>query len=100
MKVAIVGAGRVGTCVGVLLTRAGHRVVAVSGRGPTRDRALRFLPDARVLAPDRMLVAVRAIAPVAGIPPKSGVARFATPCAINSTLSCDIGTDPSDKLDR
>lgn len=51
MKVAIVGAGRVGTCVGVLLTRAGHRVVAVSGRGPTRDRALRFLPDARVLAP-------------------------------------------------
>jgi predicted short-subunit dehydrogenase-like oxidoreductase (DUF2520 family) len=51
MKVAIVGAGRVGTCVGVLLTRAGHRVVAVSGRGPTRDRALRFLPDARVLEP-------------------------------------------------
>jgi predicted short-subunit dehydrogenase-like oxidoreductase (DUF2520 family) len=49
VKVAIVGAGRVGTCVGVLLTRAGHRVVAVSGRGPTRDRAQRFLPDARML---------------------------------------------------
>lgn len=51
MKIAVVGAGRVGTCVGVLLTRAGHRVVAVSGRGPTRDRALRFLPDARVVDP-------------------------------------------------
>jgi predicted short-subunit dehydrogenase-like oxidoreductase (DUF2520 family) len=51
MKIAVVGGGRVGTCVGVLLTRAGHKVVAVSGRGPTRDRALRFLPEARVLEP-------------------------------------------------
>ncbi len=29
-------------------------------------------------------VAVRAIAPVAGMPPNSGDAMFATPCAINS----------------
>ena len=33
-----------------------------------------------------MLVAVRAMAPVAGIPPKSGEAILATPCATSSTL--------------
>ncbi len=51
MNVSIVGAGRVGTAVAVLLTRAGHRIVAVSGRGPTRDRASRFLPDVPFLDP-------------------------------------------------
>ena len=33
-----------------------------------------------------ILVIVRAIAPVAGIPPKNGTTTFATPCAINSVL--------------
>lgn len=51
MKVAVVGAGRVGTAMAVLLGRAGHVVVAVSGRGPTRDRAARYLPDAAFLEP-------------------------------------------------
>lgn len=51
MKVAVVGAGRAGTAVAVLLERAGHRVVAVSGRGPTRDRASKYLPDAAFLEP-------------------------------------------------
>lgn len=50
MRVAVVGAGRVGTGVAVLLQRAGHRIVAVSGRGPTRDRAARYLPGVPVLA--------------------------------------------------
>ena len=45
MKVAVVGAGRVGTAVAVLLRRAGHGITAVSGRGATRDRAASFLPD-------------------------------------------------------
>ncbi|HEX6261818.1 MAG TPA: DUF2520 domain-containing protein [Actinomycetota bacterium] len=45
MKVAVVGAGRVGTAMGVLLSRAGHTVVAVSGRGVgSRERAERHLP--------------------------------------------------------
>ena len=35
----------------VLLGRAGHRIVAVSGRGPTRDRASRFLSDVPFLDP-------------------------------------------------
>ena len=43
-----------------------------------------------------MLVAVRAIAPVAGIPPKTGLAMFAIPCAINSVFeSCFVPVIPS-----
>jgi hypothetical protein len=37
-------------------------------------------------APARMLVAVRAMAPVAGIPPNSGETMFAIPCAASSTF--------------
>jgi len=51
MDISVVGAGRVGTAMAVLLTRAGHRVVAVSGRAPTRDRAARSLPDVPFLDP-------------------------------------------------
>ena len=51
MNVSVVGAGRVGTAMAVLLGRAGHRIVAVAGRGPTRDRASRFLPDVPFLDP-------------------------------------------------
>ena len=37
----------------------------------------------------KLFVAVLAMAPVAGIPPKIGEAMFATPCAINSMFeSC------------
>jgi predicted short-subunit dehydrogenase-like oxidoreductase (DUF2520 family) len=49
MDVAVVGAGRVGTAVAVLLGRAGHRIVAVSGRAATRERVARFLPGVPVL---------------------------------------------------
>ena len=45
MKVAVIGAGRVGTAVAVLLERAGHRIVAVSGGAETRGRASLHLPD-------------------------------------------------------
>lgn len=51
MNISVVGAGRVGTAMAVLLGRAGNRIVAVSGRGPTRDRASRFLPDVPFLDP-------------------------------------------------
>src|SRR5439155_243825 len=49
VKVAVVGAGRVGTAVAVLLTRAGHQVAAVSGRGATTERAATWLPGVPVL---------------------------------------------------
>jgi predicted short-subunit dehydrogenase-like oxidoreductase (DUF2520 family) len=51
MNISVVGAGRVGTAMAVLLGRAGHRIVGVSGRGPTRDRASRFLADVPFLEP-------------------------------------------------
>jgi hypothetical protein len=45
-----------------------------------------IIPATGVRAPDRTLVAVRAIAPVAGNPPKSGEAILAMPCAKSSTF--------------
>ena len=44
------------------------------------------MPATGVRPPLLMLVIVRAIAPVAGIPPKIGEARFASPWAISSVL--------------
>jgi predicted short-subunit dehydrogenase-like oxidoreductase (DUF2520 family) len=49
VDVAVVGAGRAGTALAVLLRRAGHAVVAVSGRGDTERRAQEFLPGVPVL---------------------------------------------------
>lgn len=49
MKVAVIGAGRVGTAVAVLLEQAGHRLVGVSGRGETRGRVSAHLPGVSVL---------------------------------------------------
>ena len=49
MDVAVVGAGRVGTALAVLLARAGHRLVAVSGRDATRARTEEFLPGVAVV---------------------------------------------------
>jgi len=66
MNVSIVGAGRVGTAMAVLLTRAGHRIVAVSGRGPTRDRASRFLPQVPFLEPAEVARAGELV--VVGVP--------------------------------
>ena len=42
------------------------------------------MPATGVLAPLLMLVTVRAMVPVAGMPPKKGVTKLATPCAISS----------------
>lgn len=52
MDLAVVGAGRVGTAMAVLLGRAGHRIVAVAGGQATRERAERHLPGVPVLSPE------------------------------------------------
>lgn len=50
--VAIIGAGRVGTTLGVLLARAGYRIKAASARRPeSRERAERWLSCAVVSDP-------------------------------------------------
>jgi len=51
VDVSIVGAGRVGTALGVRLRQAGHRILAVSGRTATAERAARFLPGVPVTEP-------------------------------------------------
>jgi predicted short-subunit dehydrogenase-like oxidoreductase (DUF2520 family) len=51
VDVSVVGAGRVGTAVAVLLRRAGHQISAVSGRADTRGRAAQYLPDVPFLEP-------------------------------------------------
>lgn len=49
MDVAVVGAGRVGTAMAVLLSRAGHHIVAVAGRSEAAGRASHLLPGTPVL---------------------------------------------------
>lgn len=66
MRVAVIGAGRLGTGIAVLLQRAGHRIEAVSGRGPTRDRTARYLPGVPVLEPAAAAAAAELV--VLGVP--------------------------------
>lgn len=56
---AVIGAGRVATALAVLWERAGHRIVAASGRDRTRDRVEEFLPQARFFPPDQVHEAAR-----------------------------------------
>ncbi|MBI4261162.1 MAG: DUF2520 domain-containing protein [Actinobacteria bacterium] len=61
MDVAVLGAGRTGTALAVLLARAGHRVVAISGREATAERGARYLslsptPPARAAAAGELVL--------------------------------------------
>ena len=51
MDVAVVGAGRVGTALAVLLAKGGHEIVAASGREASRARVDRYLPGTSYLPP-------------------------------------------------
>lgn len=51
MEIAVLGAGRVGTALAVLWSRAGHRIVAVAGRPETAQRAATNLPGVPMLDP-------------------------------------------------
>ena len=51
MKVAVIGAGTLGTAIAVLLERADHRIVGIAGREETRERARSYLPSAPFLEP-------------------------------------------------
>jgi predicted short-subunit dehydrogenase-like oxidoreductase (DUF2520 family) len=52
MKIAIVGAGTVGTAVAVRWLQAGHAIIAVAGRDATPARAARWLPGIDVVDVD------------------------------------------------
>jgi predicted short-subunit dehydrogenase-like oxidoreductase (DUF2520 family) len=64
--VALVGAGRVATALGVLLERAGHDVVAASGREPSRRRVAAHLPAARFVPAVEAAAAARTV--LLGVP--------------------------------
>ncbi|HEV3474387.1 MAG TPA: Rossmann-like and DUF2520 domain-containing protein [Actinomycetota bacterium] len=66
MDVAVVGAGRVGTALAVLLSKAGHRMVGVSGGEGTRKRAETYLPGVPFLPAHR--AASEAEVVVIGVP--------------------------------
>lgn len=66
MRIAVVGAGRVGTGVAVLLQRAGHTIEAVSGRSLTRERVARYLPGVPVREPTDAAAAAELV--VLGVP--------------------------------
>ncbi|MGH2738956.1 MAG: Rossmann-like and DUF2520 domain-containing protein [Actinomycetota bacterium] len=66
MELAIVGAGRVGTALAVHLAKAGHRIVAASGRDGSRDRAQRFLMGVPFLPPAEAVAAAEVV--VLGVP--------------------------------
>ena len=56
LSVGVVGIGRVGSALGVALSRAGHAVVAVSGvSDASRRRAAERLPSAEVLPADEVV---------------------------------------------
>jgi predicted short-subunit dehydrogenase-like oxidoreductase (DUF2520 family) len=97
MDVAVIGAGRLGTAVAVLLERAGHRLVGVSGRGETRGRASSRLPGVPVLEPSAAAAAAELV--VIGTPDDAiepTVAALATALAPGTWvlhLSGSLGLD-------
>jgi len=92
MKVAVIGAGTLGTAIAVLLEQAGHRIVGISGRAETRDRASTHLPSAPFLEPaeaaaaaelvmigtpdDMIEPTVEALAAAAAVGPETSVAHL------------------------
>ncbi len=99
MDVAVIGAGRVGTAVAVLLARAGHRIVGVSGRAGTRGRAAAHLPEVPVLPAAEAAAAAELV--VIGVPDdavESSVRELAAAAAVGSGtwvlhLSGSLGLD-------
>jgi predicted short-subunit dehydrogenase-like oxidoreductase (DUF2520 family) len=99
MNVAIVGAGRVGTAFGVRLRRAGHRIVATSGRDATTPRTRAYLGAVPVLpaadAARRAEVVIiatpdDAIAPTsAAIVDGGGVTTGGVVCHVSGATSLD-----------
>ena len=86
MDVAVVGAGRVGTAMAVLLARAGHIVRAVAGGEGTRERAARYLPAVPVLEPE--VAAISAEVVLLGTPDAA-----IEPVCTSLTLAGALGPD-------
>jgi predicted short-subunit dehydrogenase-like oxidoreductase (DUF2520 family) len=101
MDISIVGAGRAGTAVAVLWQRAGHRIVALSGRDATIERAGHHLAGVPVL--DAAEAARRAELVVIGVPDDliaSVVGELADAGAVTSRWTAHLsGATPLSALD-
>ena len=97
MDVSVIGAGRVGTALAVLLARRGHRIVAVSGRADTAERAARFLPGTPVTTAAEAAAAAGTV--IVGVPDQwieptaREVAGDLRPGAVVVHLSGALGLD-------
>ena len=97
MNIAIVGAGTVGTAVAVRWTRAGHAIVAVTGREATPARAARWLPGVAIT--DLATAAGEAEVVVVAVPDRmigslvTEVARVIEPGTTVVHLSGALGLD-------
>jgi predicted short-subunit dehydrogenase-like oxidoreductase (DUF2520 family) len=57
LRIAVIGAGRVGSALGAALRRAGHEIVAASAiSDASRRRAQALLPDVEIMPPDEAAV--------------------------------------------
>jgi predicted short-subunit dehydrogenase-like oxidoreductase (DUF2520 family) len=100
MRISVVGAGRVGTAVAVLLERAGHTIVAVSGRAATAARAIQWLPDVPVTTPAGAVDGAEVV--LLGVPDDAlgeVVAELATAIAPGTWVSHLSGAAGLDVLD-
>jgi predicted short-subunit dehydrogenase-like oxidoreductase (DUF2520 family) len=102
MRISVVGAGRVGTAIAVLLARAGHTIVAVAGREETAARASTWLPDVPVTTPAGAVGGAEVV--LLGVPDDAlggvaaGLAAAITPRTWVSHLSGAAGLDVLDPL--
>ena len=104
MEIAIVGAGRVGTALGVAWARAGHDIVAVAGRAATPARAAAWLPGVPVEAVGATAGAASIV--VLGVPDDAldgvvtEVARSIRPGTVVVHLSGALGLDVLEPVRR
>lgn len=107
LSVGVVGAGRVGTALGVALARAGHRVVAAAAVSErSRERVEERLPGAGLATPQEVVAAVDLVlltVPDVALPElAAGLVAAGVPVAGKLVLhtSGRYGTDVLDPLTR
>ena len=97
MDISVIGAGRVGTALAVLWSRAGHRIAAVAGREATAERAARYLPGTPVAAEAEAAGAAPVVVlgvPDAAVEPTAGaIAASLRPGAAVLHLSGALGLE-------
>ncbi len=85
----VIGAGRVGTAVAVLLARAGHSIVAATGRAQTRERVRHHLPLTRFVSSTEAADACREAGGVLITVPDDRIAMVCAELAVDGAFHRD-----------